>query len=59
MREIRPSGSEGGGTETNLFSLPLSLASRMDALVRASSMLHGRGVHPTGVRPLYHGLKCI
>ena len=25
MREIRPSGSEGGGTELNRFSLPLSL----------------------------------
>ena len=25
MREIRPSGSEGGGTEFNRFSLPLSL----------------------------------
>ena len=24
MREIRPSGSEGGGTELNQFSLPLS-----------------------------------
>ena len=24
MREIRTSGSEGGGTETNRFSLPLS-----------------------------------
>ena len=24
MREIRPSGSEGGGTESNRFSLPLS-----------------------------------
>lgn len=25
MREIRPSGSEGGGAETNRLSLPLSL----------------------------------
>ena len=25
MREIRMSGSEGGGTEYNLFSLPLSI----------------------------------
>ena len=25
MREIRQSGSEGGGTQTNAFSLPLSL----------------------------------
>jgi len=25
MREIRPSGSEGGGAETNRFFLPLSL----------------------------------
>ncbi len=24
MRETRPSGSEGGGTQTNEFSLPLS-----------------------------------
>jgi len=28
MREIRPSGSEGGGTEFNRFSLPLSFACR-------------------------------
>ena len=26
MREIRPSGSEGGGIEFNRFSLPLSVA---------------------------------
>jgi hypothetical protein len=28
MREIRLSGSEGGGTELNRFSLPLSLAAK-------------------------------
>jgi hypothetical protein len=32
MREIRPSGSEGGGTERNRSSLPLSItASLRDA----------------------------
>ncbi len=30
MREIRQSGSEGGGTETNWFSLPLSRNSLPD-----------------------------
>jgi hypothetical protein len=28
MREIRPSGSEGGGTEINRSFLPLSLAAK-------------------------------
>jgi hypothetical protein len=30
MREIRKSGSEGGGIETNRFSLPLFAASGLD-----------------------------
>jgi hypothetical protein len=39
MREIRTSGSEGGGTETNRRSLPLSsreipCAKRMDTRVK-------------------------
>ena len=29
MREIRQSGSEGGGTEPNRFSLPLSIMSSL------------------------------
>jgi hypothetical protein len=33
MREIRPSGSEGGGTEINRFSLPLSLAASLQDAV--------------------------
>ena len=36
MREIRPSGSEGGGTQTNESSLPLSSAAlRADETVSA------------------------
>jgi len=31
MREIRTSGSEGGGNETNRRSLPLSRLARRDA----------------------------
>jgi len=38
MREIRKSGSEGGGDETNRLSLPLSWESRR--LVRLKLKLH-------------------
>ena len=34
MREIRQSGSEGGGTEINRFSLPLSGSTRSFRIVR-------------------------
>jgi hypothetical protein len=39
MREIRPSGSEGGGTQRNGSSLPLSQA-RFLALALAVELLH-------------------
>ncbi len=35
MRENRPSGSEGGGTELNRSSLPLSQIEKPVALFRA------------------------
>jgi len=38
MRETRQSGSEGGGNETNRFSLPLS-SIPSDPLFRAASLL--------------------
>jgi len=34
MRENRPSGSEGGGTETNQFLLPLSTVKRFGFSIR-------------------------
>jgi len=37
MREIRPSGSEGGGLEFNRFSLPLSKSSRVTKNLGISS----------------------
>ena len=45
MREIRPSGSEGGGTEFNRFSLPLSTAGRAQQ----------RWAGPNTVRPYQSG----
>ena len=33
MREIRQSGSEGGGAQTNAFSLPLSKLRRFGRLI--------------------------
>ena len=39
MREIRTSGSEGGGCETNRFSLPLS---ELSAPLAASAALDAR-----------------
>jgi hypothetical protein len=36
MREIRQSGSEGGGNESNHFSLPLSVLSPRDSASRRS-----------------------
>jgi hypothetical protein len=43
MREIRPSGSEGGGTETNRSSLPLSWLGLGDDRI---TMFHPKA--PTG-----------
>jgi hypothetical protein len=40
MREIRTSGSEGGGIETNRFSLPLSV--RKALISRRSGLLDAR-----------------
>jgi hypothetical protein len=41
MREIRKSGSEGGGTETNRFSLPLSPAATRAKARFVNSALQG------------------
>jgi len=38
MREIRPSGSEGGGTEANRFSLPLSVIGPLRGPVRHAAI---------------------
>jgi hypothetical protein len=43
MREIRTSGSEGGGAETNRFSLPLSAQARSLGLGPAVNRGLGRG----------------
>ena len=44
MREIRQSGSEGGGTELNRSSLPLSFNDLIfDNLHLSSLRLHGSG----------------
>jgi len=53
MREIRQSGSEGGGTETNRFSLPLSCARVRDELLvrHACRSQAGSGDGPRGTRP--------
>jgi hypothetical protein len=58
MREIRTSGSEGGGTETNRFSLPLSPTGRVLKnavlfVIRTSSFVirtSGRNAEPAAQR---------
>ena len=55
MREIRPSGSEGGGTEFNRFSLPLSdQGCHADSPVERVPEVRGRGPRAPGVRGLDH-----
>jgi hypothetical protein len=49
MREIRTSGSEGGGIETNRFSLPLSL-------LRFSELSSNGNDLPTIIRSCRGGL---
>jgi len=41
MREIRTSGSEGGGIETNRYSLPLSVTTDRGYWIARSSVLSG------------------
>lgn len=50
MRENRPSGSEGGGTELNRFSLPLSFSTASHDFsdeVRRRIKERGRNQFPT------------
>jgi hypothetical protein len=42
MRETRSSGSEGGGSEHNRFSLPLSRRASADLSAGASAKVEGR-----------------
>ena len=50
MREIRTSGSEGGGAELNRLSLPLSCAADLPA---------GRGLFQNWLKMLDLSVRCV
>lgn len=51
MREIRTSGSEGGGTEPNRSSLPLSGCFARCPNICAQAARHWRRIRPADSRP--------
>ncbi len=57
MREIRTSGSEGGGTEPNRFSLPLSAKCRKCVLKDAGFPSRCRDLEATSYQDVHLALR--